>query len=81
MAAVSGFLVEHFGGQEGEFERLRGIEPRIAMRVIPVAERIVGDGDGTAHAFGHVLAGHLDMHAARMGALGTVDRKEALHLA
>ena len=48
--------------------------------MIAVVEILVGDGARAAGAFGDVLAGHLQMHAAGMGALGRVDGEERLHL-
>ena len=40
--------------------------------MIAVAEILIGDGAGAADAFGDVLPGHLQMHAAGMGAFGGV---------
>src|SRR6187551_3516510 len=67
-------LLEQFGDQEGHVDRLFGIEARIADRVIAVVEVLVGDGAGAADAFGDVLSGHFQMHAAGM------DGEEGLHL-
>jgi hypothetical protein len=36
------------------------------MRVVSVGEIDIGDGAGTARAFRHVLAGHLQVDAALM---------------
>src|SRR5258707_7675932 len=54
--------------QEREFQRLGRVEARVAMRVIPIGQRLLGDRLGAAGAFGDVLAGHLEMHAAGIGA-------------
>src|SRR6476620_6566179 len=72
-------LLEQFGDQEGHVDRLFGIETGIAGRVIAVVEVLVGDGAGAADAFGDVLPGHFQMHAAGMGAFGLVDREKRLH--
>src|SRR3954466_394477 len=74
------FGLEQFGQQESELDRLLGIEPRVAQRVIPVVQVLVADRAGAAGAFGDVLAGHLQMHAAAMRAFGRMHRKEGLHL-
>ena len=50
------------------------------MGVIAVGQGPVGDRDGAAGAFSHILTGHLDMDAAGMGALGAVHGKKARHL-
>src|SRR3546814_9191538 len=50
------------------------------MRVIAVGEPRLGDRLGAADALGHVLAGHLEMHAARVRAFGAMHREEAPHL-
>ena len=49
------------------------------MGVIAVLQVFRGDGAGAAGAFGDVLAGHLDMDAARMRALGAMHLEEGLH--
>src|SRR5687767_3034811 len=69
------------GDQEGELQRLAGVEARVAMGVIAVGEAVLGDRLGAADALGHVLPRHLEMHAAGMGAFSAMDREEALHLA
>ena len=67
---------EAFRHQEGELQRLAGVEPRIAMGVIAVFQIVFGDLLRPAQAFGDVLAGHLEMHAARMGAFGAMHSKK-----
>jgi hypothetical protein len=49
------------------------------MRVIAVGQRLFGDIDRAAGAFGDVLPGHLGMDAAAC-VPGTVDGEEAAHL-
>src|SRR3954471_9262637 len=73
------FLLQQFGDQESHVDGLFGVETGIADRVIAVVEVLIGDGAGAADAFGDVLAGHLEMHAAGMGAFGGMDREERLH--
>src|SRR5690606_41736537 len=67
------FSMDFFSHEEGQLERLAGIEARIAIGVVPVRERGLGDRRDAADAFGDVVAGHLDMHAPRIGA--HLDRK------
>src|SRR6266850_793861 len=80
LVLTGAFLLEQFGDQEGHVDRLFGIEAGIADRVIAVIEVLVGDGAGAADAFGDVLPGHLQVHAAGMRAFSGVDREERLHL-
>src|SRR4030042_94715 len=68
--------LQPLGHDEGQLERLVGVEPRIAMGVVAVRQIGLGDGLGAAHAFGPVLAGPLDMDAAGMGPFGAVDVEE-----
>src|SRR5882724_5106724 len=73
-------LLEQFRDQERHVNRLLGVQPWIADRVVAVVEILVGDGASAADAFGDVLAGHFQMHAAGMGALSGMDREEAFDL-
>ncbi len=79
--SLSRFDFEVFANEEREFQRLRGVETRIAMRVITVGKAFVCDRLRTTGALGHILAGQLDMYATGMGALGLVDGYEALYRA
>ncbi|QTK78540.1 hypothetical protein AT6N2_C0675 [Agrobacterium tumefaciens] len=47
------------------------------MGVVTVGQRIRRHGARATRALGHVLAGHLDVDAARMRALGAMDLEEA----
>src|SRR5450432_1570849 len=76
---AAAFLFEQFGDQESHVDRLLGVETGIAHRVIAIAQILIGDGARAADAFGDVLAGHLQMDAAGMGALGRMDGEERLH--
>src|SRR6185369_8741074 len=60
------FLLEQFGDQESHVDRLFGVQSWIADRVITVVEVLIGNGARAADAFGNVLAGHFQMHAAGM---------------
>src|SRR5262249_666572 len=51
-----------------------------ATGVILAREVGLGYAGDTARALRHVLAGHLDVHAAGIGAFCPVDVEEALHL-
>src|SRR4030081_125732 len=77
LAAAS---LEQCRDQESHVDRLLGVEAGIADRVIAIAEVLVGDGARAADAFGDVLPGHLQMHAAGIAALRRVDGEERLHL-
>ena len=55
------------------------VQTRVAMGVIAGVEVHLGHVHRAAGAFGDILAGHLDMDAAAMRALGTVDGEEAAH--
>ena len=82
-ATVSPCLALGFGARrpETQLERLVGVEPRIAVRVIAVVQILLGDRARAAGAFGDVLAGHLDVDAAGIGALGRVHGEERFDLA
>src|SRR3954468_1558187 len=73
-------LLQQFGDQESHVDGLFGVETGIADRVIAVVEVLVGDGAGAADAFGDVLPGHFQVHAAGMRAFSGVDGEERLHL-
>src|SRR5450631_3296640 len=77
---AAALLFEQFGDQERHIDRLLGIEAGIAHRVITIVEILIGDGAGAADAFGDVLAGHFQMHAAGMGTFRSMDGEERLHL-
>src|SRR5215469_12004637 len=70
-------LLQRFRDQEGELDRLRAVEARIAMGVIAVGEVDLADRLGAAHAFGDVLAGELEMHAAGARPFGAMHGEEA----
>src|SRR5450631_699923 len=73
-------LLEQFRDQERHVDRLFGVEAGIADRVIAIAEVLIGDGARAADALGDVLPGHLQMHAAGIGAFRRMSAEERLHL-
>src|ERR1700682_2821247 len=77
---AAAFLLEQFRDQESHVDRLLGIEPGIADRMITIVEILIGDGARAADAFGDVLAGHFQMDAAGVRSLRRVDGEERLHL-
>src|SRR4051794_18903714 len=70
-------LLQRLGHDEGELDALLGVEARVAVGVVAVLEAGVGDRLGAAGALGDVLAGHLEVDAAGVRALGLVDGEEA----
>src|SRR5438105_2699070 len=73
------FGLEQLGQQESKLDRLLGIETRVAQRVIAVIQILIADRARATGTFGDVLAGHLQMYAAAMRALGGMDREEDFH--
>src|SRR5207245_7147074 len=71
--------LELLGEQEGELERLAGVEARIALRLVALVQILDRDVGRAADALRDLLTGHFEMHAARMRALGTVHGEELLH--
>src|SRR4051812_11914153 len=69
-------LLDEISQEEGKIDRLFGIQPRIANRVIAVVENLVAYLAHPARAFGHVLAGHLQVHATRICAFRGMDLKK-----
>src|SRR6266481_810629 len=66
LGLAGALLLEQLRDQESHVDRLFGIQPGIADRVIAVVEMLIGDGARAADAFGDILAGHLQMDAAGM---------------
>src|SRR5690348_11585828 len=73
-------IAKRFGDQERELQRLCGIQPRIAVRMVSLGETFIGDCCRTPDALGYVLARHFDMDPAGMGSFGAMDGEEGLHL-
>src|SRR3954469_10081195 len=68
---------QHLRDQERQLQRLPGVEPGVAGRLVAAVEVLVADLHGAAEALGDVLAGELDVDAARPGAQPPVDVEEA----
>src|SRR4051812_18206106 len=64
---------QHLRDQEGQLQRLAGVQPRVARALVAAVEVLVADLHGAAEAFGDVLAGQLHVDAARPGAQRPVD--------
>src|SRR3954454_18274899 len=75
-----GSATQHLRDEEGEFERLAGVQPGVARGLVPAVEVLVADLLGAAEALRDVLTGQLDVDAARPGAEGTVHVEEAQDL-
>src|SRR3712207_3556449 len=73
-------VTQHLRDQEGELQRLPGVQPRVAGGLVAAVEVLVADLHGPAEALGDVLTGELDVDAAGPGAQGPVDVEEAEHL-
>src|SRR5947209_4914090 len=71
---------QHLRDQEGQLQRLAGVQPRVAGGLVAAVEVLVADLHRAAEALGDVLAGELDVDAAGPGAQRPVDVEEAEHL-
>src|SRR3982750_1019478 len=71
---------QHLRHEEGELQRLTGVQPRVAGGLVPAVEVLVADLHRAAEALGDVLTGELDVDAAGPGAQGAVHVEEAEHL-
>src|SRR5215218_4421197 len=71
---------QHLRDEEGELERLAGVQPGVAGRLVPAVEVLVADLHRAAEALGDVLTGELDVDATGPGAQRPVDVEEAQHL-
>src|SRR5215472_4879150 len=77
VAPGAGVLAVHVGDEERQVEGLAAVEPGIARGLVPVAQIAFGDVLPAAHALGDVVAGELDVDAARVGAERAVHLEEA----
>jgi hypothetical protein len=73
------FHFEEIGEQKGEIDRLLGIKPRIAECMIATVEIGLRDRPRAPGALRNILAGHLEMNAARVGTLSRMHSKEILY--
>ncbi len=71
---------EHLGDEEGQLQALLVVQPRVADRLVPRGEGGVVDLLGAAQALGDVVAGELDVQAARHRAQRAVHLEEAADL-
>ena len=69
---------QELGDAEGEVERLPPVQPGVAGRRVAQRELLLEDVLRPAEALGDVVAGELDVDAARPGALGPVDARRSL---
>src|SRR5262249_1234345 len=69
---------QRLGDLEGELDRLARVEARVAMREVVGGQPLLADLLSTPDAFGDLLPGQLEMHAARIAALGEMDREGAM---
>src|SRR6266576_653275 len=78
--AALALALQGFGDLEGELYGLAGVEARVTMRQVVGGETVLADLLRAADAFGDVLAGQFEMHAAGIAALGEVDCEGAVQL-
>ena len=71
---------QHLRDEERQLQRLLRVQPRVAGGLVAVGQVDVLDLLGAAEALGDVLAGELDVDAARVGAQRAVHLEEAEHL-
>src|SRR5579863_2593130 len=58
----------HIGDEEGQVQGLAAVEPGVARRLVAVVQVAFRHVLTAADALGHVVAGELDVDAARVGA-------------
>src|SRR3954470_6389470 len=78
--SISCSATQHLRDEEGELQRLPGVQPRVAGGLVAAVEVLVADLHGPAEALGDVLTGQLDVDATGPRAQGPVDVEEAEHL-
>src|SRR5436853_7127664 len=78
--AALALALQGLGNLEGELDGLARVEARVAMRQVVGGETLLADLLRAADAFGDVLAGQFEMHAAGIAALGEVDCEGAVQL-
>src|SRR3954447_22091524 len=71
---------QHLRDEECQLQRLPGVQPGVAGRLVAAVEVLVADLHRAAEALGDVLAGELHVDAAGPGAQRPVDVEEAQHL-
>jgi len=76
----TGSVAKEFGDAEGQLDALAAVQPGIAHRLVAVAQVAGGHLGSTSQAFGDVVAGQLQVDAARVGADVPVGGEEPGHL-
>src|ERR1700733_8757514 len=72
--------LQEIGEQECEVERLLGVEPGIAHRVVAVVEILIADRTRPTGAFGDILPRHFQMYATGIGAFSGMHLEKRPHL-
>src|SRR5258708_31419245 len=67
-APAKALFLQKLSKQKCELDRLLGVQARIAEGVVAIVEVFFADGAGPAGTFRDILAGHLQVDAARVGA-------------
>src|SRR5947209_20204710 len=79
-STTPGSATEHLRDEEGQLQRLAGVQPRVARGLVAAVQVRVADLHGPPEALGDVLAGELDVHAPGPGTQPAVHVEEAEHL-
>src|SRR5712671_4030202 len=74
------FFLQKLGKQKRQLDRLFGVQARIAEGVVAIVEVFFADGAGAAGTFRDILAGHLQVDAARIGAFRLMNGEKRLDL-
>src|SRR4051794_25364836 len=69
--------LQHLRDEERQLQRLPGVQPRVARGLVAPGQVGVRELLRPTEAFGDVVAGELDMHAAGVGAEPRVHLEEA----
>ena len=75
-----GSAFDELGDPEREVEGLAGVEARVAAGLVAVLELVALEIVAAAEAFGDVVAGQLDVHAARPDIFGVARIEETARL-
>ena len=71
----SGGLLAALGNHQRQFQCLFVVQSRIDLRTVGARQVRIRKAAGAAGAFGHVLAGHLQVHATQARTIGLVHGK------
>ena len=72
-AALDPFRLKQLCDEKGHFDRLLGIEPWIAVRMVTIAQIGFRYRSGAADTFGDILSSHFEMHTTGVSALRPMD--------